>query len=252
MIRRDENGHVHFGRWLDFILQALIIVNLITLALETLPNLTEAQIYWLNLVEVASIAIFTAEYIARCLFSRPMLRYAVSFYGIVDLLSILPFYLSAGLDLRSARVLRMMRLFRLFKLTRYSKAARRYRHAFAIAREELVLFGCAALIVLYLAAVGIHHFECEAQPDKFASVPDSMWWAMVTLTTVGYGDVYPITLGGRLFTSVVLLLGLGFVAVPTGLLAGALSKAREQEKKLEEEEEALAASKAAAEATEEK
>jgi len=78
-----------------------------------------------------------------------------------------------------------------------------------------------------------------------------MWWAMVTLTTVGYGDVYPITLGGRLFTSVVLLLGLGFVAVPTGLLAGALSKAREQEKKLEEEE-ALAASKAAAEATEEK
>jgi voltage-gated potassium channel len=100
--------------------------------------------------------------------------------------------------------------------------------------------------------VGIHHFECEAQPDKFASVPDSMWWAMVTLTTVGYGDVYPITLGGRLFTSVVLLLGLGFVAVPTGLLAGALSRAREQEKKLEEEEEALAASKAAAEATEEK
>jgi voltage-gated potassium channel len=139
----------------------------------------------------------------------------------------------------------MMRLFRLFKLTRCSKAASRYRHAFVIAREELVFFGCAALIVLYLAAVGIHHFECEAQPD-------SMWWAMVTLTTVSYGDVYSITMGGRLFTSVVLLLGLGFVAVPTGLLAEALPRAREQEKRLEEEEEALAASKAAAEASEEK
>ena len=252
MIRRDDNGHVHFGRWLDFILQALIVVNLVTLALETLPDLSEDQIYWLSLVEVFSIAIFSVEYIARCVLSRPMMHYALSFYGIVDLLSILPFYLSAGLDLRSARVLRLMRLFRLFKLTRYSKAARRYHHAFVIAREELVLFGCAALIILYLAAVGIHYFESEAQPDKFASIPDSLWWAIVTLTTVGYGDVYPITIGGRLFTSVVLIMGLGFVAVPTGLLAGALAKAREQEKKLEEEEEARAAAKAAAEVSKEK
>jgi voltage-gated potassium channel len=99
--------------------------------------------------------------------------------------------------------------------------------------------------------VGIYQFENEAQPDKFSSVPDSMWWAVVTLTTVGYGDVYPITLGGRLFTSIVLVCGLGFVAVPTGLLAGALAKAREQEKKLEEEEEAREAAKAIAEASSE-
>lgn len=252
MIRRDENGHVHFGRWLDVMLQVIIVINLVTLALETMPNLTDEQVYWLNFVEIASIAIFTVEYLARCLLSRPVLRYALSFYGIVDLLSIAPFFLSAGLDLRSARVLRLMRLFRLFKLTRYSKAARRYRHAFLIAKEELVLFGCAALIILYLAAVGIHYFESEAQPDKFASVPDSLWWAIVTLTTVGYGDVYPITIGGRFFTSVVLIMGLGFVAVPTGLLAGALAKAREQEKQLEEQEDAHAAAKAAAEAAAEK
>jgi voltage-gated potassium channel len=121
-----------------------------------------------------------------------------------------------------------------------------------IAREELVLFGCAALIILYLAAVGIYYFESEAQPDKFASIPASLWWAIVTLTTVGYGDVYPITIGGRFFTSVVLIMGLGFVAVPTGLLAGALAKAREQEKQLEEQEDAHAAAKAAAEGAEEK
>ena len=251
MIQRDENGQVHFGRRLDLLLQVLIIANLLALALETVPTLTEHQLHWLNVVEVVSIAIFTVEYLARCLLCRPMWRYALSFYGIIDLLSILPFFLCAGLDLRSARALRLMRLFRLFKLTRYSKAARRYRHAFAIAKEELVLFGCAALIVLYLAAVGIHYFESEAQPDKFASIPDSLWWAIVTLTTVGYGDVYPITLGGRLFTSMVLIMGLGFVAVPTGLLAGALAKAREHEKKLEEEEAALVASKAAKETAEE-
>lgn len=248
MIRRDENGHVHFGRWLDVMLQVIIVINLVTLALETMPNLSEEQINRLNFVEIVSIAIFTVEYLARCLLSRPVLRYALSFYGLIDLLSIAPFFLSAGLDLRGARALRLMRLFRLFKLTRYSKAARRYRHAFLIAKEELVLFGCAALIILYLAAVGIHYFESEAQPDKFASIPDSLWWAIVTLTTVGYGDVYPITVGGRFFTSVVLIMGLGFVAVPTGLLAGALAKAREQEKQLEEQEEAHASARAAAEA----
>lgn len=247
MIRRDENGHVHFGRWLDVTLQVIIVINLVTLALETMPNLSEEQINRLNFVEIVSIAIFTVEYLARCLLSRPVLRYALSFYGLIDLLSIAPFFLSAGLDLRGARALRLMRLFRLFKLTRYSKAARRYRHAFLIAKEELVLFGCAALIILYLAAVGIHYFESEAQPDKFASIPDSLWWAIVTLTTVGYGDVYPITVGGRFFTSVVLIMGLGFVAVPTGLLAGALAKAREQEKQLEEQEEAHASARAAAE-----
>lgn len=250
MITRDENGHVHFGRGLDLFLQALIIANLIAFALETLPNLTEQQEYGLRMFEIVSIAIFSVEYIARCVLSRPVMRYAFSFMGMIDLLSILPFYLSAGLDLRSARALRLMRLFRLLKLTRYSRAARRFRHAFVIAREELVLFGCAALIVLYLAAVGIFHFENEAQPDKFASVPDSMWWAMVTLTTVGYGDVYPITLGGRLFTSVVLIVGLGFVAVPTGLLAGALARARELEKQLEEQEEAQKAAGAAKQAGE--
>ena len=252
MIQRDENGQVHFGRRLDLLLQVLIIANLLALALETVPTLSEEQLHWLNVIEVVSIAVFTVEYLARCLLCRPMWRYALSFFGLIDLLSILPFFLCAGLDLRSARALRLMRLFRLFKLTRYSKAARRYRHAFAIAKEELVLFGCAALIVLYLAAVGIHYFESEAQPEKFASIPDSLWWAIVTLTTVGYGDVYPITLGGRLFTSVVLIMGLGFVAVPTGLLAGALAKAREHEKKLEEEEEALAATKAASELPDEK
>jgi voltage-gated potassium channel len=241
VINRDSAGQARFHPWLDLALQVLILANLITLAVETLPDLSDRARQGLEMFEIFSIAIFTVEYITRCALSRPVLGYAGSFYGVVDLLSILPFYLSLGLDLRCTRVLRLLRLFRLFKLTRYSKAARRYRSAFVIAKEELALFGCAALIILYLASVGIYHFEHDAQPDKFTSVPASMWWAIVTLTTIGYGDVYPITNGGRLFTSLVLLIGLGFVAVPTGLLAGALAKAREQEKEIETEEEPLEA-----------
>ena len=148
----------------------------------------------------------------------------------IDLLAILPFYISTGLDLRSLRAFRLLRLFRLLKLARYSAAVQRFHRAFLIAREELVLFGAVPLIVLYLSAMGIYYFENPAQPDKIGSVFDSLWWAVCSLTTVGYGDVYPITVGGRMLTFCVLVCGLGIVAIPSGLIASALSKAREQER----------------------
>ena len=111
----------------------------------------------------------------------------------------------------------------------YSTAVRRLHRAAIIAKEELVLFLCVALVLIFLSAVGIYYFENESQPEQFASVFHSLWWAVITLTTVGYGDVYPVTIGGRLFTFFVLMLGLGIVAVPTGLFASALSRAREEE-----------------------
>lgn len=103
---------------------------------------------------------------------------------------------------------------------------RRIRQAFAIVKEELILFGSVSLILLYLSAVGIHFFENEAQPEKFSSVFECLWWAITSLTTVGYGDTYPITVGGRVFTFFVLVIGLGVVAVPTGMFASALSQVR--------------------------
>ena len=143
----------------------------------------------------------------------------------------LPFYIAPGADLRSVRVFRLLRLFRLLKLVRYSKAVRRFHIALNIAREELILFGTVSFIMLYLSAVGIYFFENEAQPMHFASVFHSLWWATTTLTTVGYGDVYPVTLGGRCFTFVVLLVGLGIISIPAGIVASALAKAREIEDK---------------------
>lgn len=112
---------------------------------------------------------------------------------------------------------------------RYSKAIQRFHRAFVIAREEIVLFLIVAAMMIFFAAVGIYYFEAEVQPDKFASIFHSLWWSVATLTTVGYGDVYPVTAGGKAFTGLVLIIGLGIVAVPAGLLASALSKARELE-----------------------
>ena len=123
----------------------------------------------------------------------------------------------------------MLRLFRIFKLARYSIAVRRFHRAILIAKEEIVLFFFVTVILLYLSAVGIYYFENQAQPEEFKSVFHSLWWSVVTLTTLGYGDVYPITTGGRIFTFVVLLIGLGIVSVPAGIVSAALSKARELE-----------------------
>lgn len=220
--------HVSLGRW-ELPIELLVVANLIALAFETLPNLSPFWRQALWNFEIFCAAVYTVEYAVRVHLARPRWRYVVSFYGIIDLLAILPFYLMVALNMQAVRAFRLLRLLRLFKLIRYTNAVHRFRRAFAIARDDLVLFGVSALIVLYLAAIGIYHFEHEAQPDRYSSVFDSLWWAVATLTTVGYGDIYPITPGGRLFTFFVLVLGLGFVAVPSGLIASALSRVRAEE-----------------------
>ena len=224
-----EDSDTRLGRIFDLSIQALIVVSLISFSLDTLPDLSASQRTALYAIEVFCVAVFTIEYALRLCVADRKLKFATSFFGLIDLMAILPFYLSLGIDLRSIRAVRLLRVFRIFKLARYNRAVRRFHRALLIAREEIILFGMVALMVLYLAAVGIYYFEREAQPEKFASVFHSLWWATTTLTTVGYGDVYPVTLGGRCFTFLVLLVGLGIVSVPAGLVASALSKAREIE-----------------------
>ncbi|HJP39115.1 MAG TPA: ion transporter, partial [Gammaproteobacteria bacterium] len=131
----------------------------------------------------------------------------------------------------AVRAFRLLRVFRLLKLQRYSKALDRFGKALVIAKEEVIIFLFATFLLLYLSAVGIYYFENAAQPEAFKSIFHSLWWAVTTLTTVGYGDVYPITAGGRIFTFFILMLGLGIVAVPAGLVASSLSEVRENEEK---------------------
>lgn len=227
-MKTDSSGHADFGKW-ELAFQVLIFICLVVFAIETLPDLTPAQQWWIDAFEVFSVGIFTLEYFIRLVASRPRRGYAWSFFGVIDLISILPFYIGLGVDLRNLRAVRMLRLFRILKLARYSKAMRRFHRAFIITKEEIVLFLTSTFILLYIAGMGIYHFENEAQPDRYRSMFDGLWWAVATLTTVGYGDVYPITVGGKIFTFVILILGLGIIAVPTGMVASALAKARKEE-----------------------
>ncbi len=226
VIESTETGQ---GKIFAYAVQFLIVVSLITFSISTLPNLSEPAIRILLIIEIITVVLFTLEYIARIAVADNKTGFIFSFYGVIDLIAILPFYLSLGIDLRAIRIFRLLRLFRILKLFRYSKAINRFYRAFIIAKEELVLFTFVSLILLYLSAVGIYYFENSAQPEQFKSVFHSLWWSVATLTTVGYGDIYPITAGGRIFTFCVLMIGLGVVAVPAGLVASALSQARKEE-----------------------
>ncbi|MCK7575160.1 MAG: ion transporter [Chromatiales bacterium] len=221
-----EDSDTRAGRAFDLSIQALIVLSLAAFSVGTLPGLPEIIETALEVFEICCILIFTVEYLARIAVADKKLSFVFSFFGLIDLLAILPFYLMTGLDLRAVRAFRLLRLVRVLKLARYSAAARRFHKAFLLAREELILFVLVASIMLYLTAVGIYYFEHEAQPEAFQSVFHSLWWAVATLTTVGYGDVYPITAGGRIFTAFVLFVGLGIVAIPAGMVATALSRAR--------------------------
>ncbi|WP_419589234.1 ion transporter, partial [Thiolapillus sp.] len=206
-----------------------IITSLITFSVSTLPDISNYTIRVLRAIEIVTVLIFTVEYLARIYVANNKIAYIFSFYGLIDVLAILPFYISSGVDLRVLRIFRLLRLFRILKLFRYNQAIGRYHRAFVIAKEELVLFSAVSMILLYLSSVGIYYFENTAQPEQFKSVFHSLWWAVVTLTTVGYGDIYPVTVGGRIFTFIVLMVGLGIVAVPAGLVASALSQAHSEE-----------------------
>lgn len=227
-----ETNDTRQGKAFDIFIQILIIYSLITFSVETLPDLSDKTRQFLRYSQIIVVIIFTVEYLLRIIVADRKLSFIFSFYGIIDLLSILPFYLSTGYDLRSLRTFRLFRLLRLLKLLRYNVALRRFHRAFIIAKEEMILFLFMTVILLYLASVGIYYFENAAQPEKFASIFHSLWWSIATMTTVGYGDVYPITVGGRIFTFFVLMIGLGIVAVPAGLVASALSKARKEEDEL--------------------
>ena len=222
------NGqHPRLGRSVILVLYSLIIVSTLSIGIGTLPGLPRWGRVALALTEMVIVVVFTIEYALRIVIAPDRLAYVRSFWGIIDLVAILPFYLSLGIDLRAVRALRLLRLFRLFKLVRYANAIDRLDKAFRAVREELVIFSVIALFTLYLCAIGIYIFEHQRQPEQFSSVFESMWWAAVTLTTVGYGDVTPVTAGGRIFTVLVLFVALGVIAVPTGLMSSALSRLRE-------------------------
>ncbi len=212
------------GRGFSLAVQALIVLSLVAVSIETLPGLGSRVRSALHWFEAFTVAVFTIEYALRVFAAERKAAYVFSLLGIVDLVAIAPFYLRLAVDLRSVRILRLFRLFRMFKLVRYTRAMQRFRRAFTDIREELILYVIATGFLLYLSSVGIYYFERDAQPEAFASVFHSLWWSVATFTTVGYGDIYPVTVGGKVFTFATLVLGLGIIAIPSGLLAASLTK----------------------------
>lgn len=225
-----ENNTTPFGQRIEQIIQIVIVYSIITLTFETLPNLTIGQRRFLEVSEIGCVLIFSLEYLVRLFSSKNKLLFVFSFMGIVDLISILPFYFNLGGGSRAFRIIRLFRIFRILKLARYNKAINRFRIAFNTVKEELVLFFLASFFLIYLVSVGIYYFENEAQPEAFQSIIHSFWWSVVTLTTVGYGDVYPVTIGGQIFTFFVLMIGVGIITIPAGLIATAMTSTREEEK----------------------
>lgn len=233
--RTVEGTDTRTGRLFDWVVMALIVYSIVTLTFETLPDLSDSWRRFLWYSEVIVTLAFSFEYLLRVYVAHRKNDYIFSFNGVIDLVAVLPFYLTlvlgvAGVDLRAVRAFRLLRLLRLFKLTRYNRALGRLGRAFWIAREEMILYLFMTVILLYLSAVGIYYFENPAQPEAFKSIGHSLWWALITLTTVGYGDIYPVTLGGRIFTFFVLMTGLGVVAIPAGLIASAMSQVRREER----------------------
>lgn len=220
----------------DITIQVLIVFSIIIFSLGTLPNLTPLWQNIINYVDILFYSIFAIEYFLRIYVSDKRLKYIFSFFGIVDLLAILPFLFARQFDLRAIRALRVFRLTRVLKISRYDESLKTFAIAIKIIKPEITLFYIITSIFLFLSATGIYYFEHAVQPIEFASVFHSLWWAIITITTVGYGDVYPITIGGRIFTFAILLLSLAIITVPTGLIASALSKARNMEIEQKEKE----------------
>ena len=221
-----EGADARWGRPALIVQQGVLMLALLLFSLTTLPGPMPA---WLRAADIAVLMYFAAEYLLRLWAAPSRPGYAFSFWGVVDLLAFLPMLVFYTLDTRAIRALRLFQILRVLKFARYNRAIARMRAALSDIREELTVALVTAGIVLYLAAVGIWIFEREAQPEAFGSVFHCLWWAVATLTTVGYGDVYPITMGGRIFTGLILVIGLAVVAIPTGLVSAALTREDERE-----------------------
>ena len=213
----------------DVFILLLIFANVATLMLETVPHLQERHGAAFAAFEAVSVTVFTLEYLLRLWSAdqsprfrgvpRGRLRYAATPLAVLDLLSILPFWLAmTGLDLRVLRAIRLFRVLRVAKLVRYSSALQTFVRVIHAKREELLVTMGLLVMLLFWASSLIYYAERSAQPEEFSSIPAAMWWAICTLTTVGYGDVFPVTALGKVIASAISILGIGFFALPTGIL----------------------------------
>jgi voltage-gated potassium channel len=248
------NGSEGLGRAIDAFMVTLIAANVIVIVAESEPAIAsrDAETFF-RIFDVVSSLIFTLEYLLRLWtavedpdYAHPIagrLRFARTPMALVDLVAILPFWLPmvTTLDLRFVRALRLFRLFRLLKIARYSRAISALIRVFSRKKDQLSMTFFAVSLALILFASLMYFVEHPAQPDKFTSIPQTMWWAAATLTTVGYGDLYPVTTAGQIIGGLISFTGVVIIAVPAGIVASGFTEEVEALRRAEALERATAA-----------
>ena len=230
----DDKNKTHKGNtFVSYFIFGMIVINIFALFLESYKSIYTENKSAFYYIELISIIIFSIEYLLR-VWTAPLahpkvsptkarVKYISSFMGLVDLIAIVPFYLPFffKIDLRIVRVLRLFRLLRILKLTRYHSSINLIKTVVSKTKSDILSTLFIVLILLILSSTLMYYIENEAQPEQFTNIGQSFWWAIATLTTVGYGDIYPVTGLGKILSSVIALLGIGIVALPTGIISSA-------------------------------
>ena len=211
----------------DYFIMFLIIVSLILLPLETM-DIAPDQMNLLKTIDKIIIFIFTIEYAIRFYLDKWKFSFSVS--GLIDFITIAPYYVILCMGWQNIGVLGLFRLFRMLKFMRYTQAFERFGKALKIAKDELILFTFIVIGILYFSALGIYHFEHVSNPDMYSNIFSAVWWSVITLTTIGYGEIYPVTVGGKLLTMMLALVGLGIITIPTCIITSALTEVKNEDR----------------------
>jgi voltage-gated potassium channel len=237
ILHRPESPSA-LGRRVNLVLGLLIFLNVVAMVVDTVPTLPQAWHDALAVFETVSFVVFAIEYVSRVWsvveierFRKPAvgrLKYAARLLPLVDLAALLSYF--APFDLRFLRLLRVVRLLRVLHLSQYDAPMRAIGRSIRARQKLLVIAVVAMLIMIFFAASGMYFIEREAQPKAFASIPDAMWWAVMTLTTVGYGDVYPVTPFGKIFAAIIATCGIAVFALPMAIITAAILELERTEK----------------------
>jgi len=244
ILLHPELGDTRWDKILNAFIIVLIVLNVAAVILETVHSIHDQYAVFFHYFDMVSVFIFTIEYILRVWSCNHDPRYQHKFHGrlryifsteaLIDLIAILPFYVHVvvGLDLRVLRILRLLRFFRLFRLTAYMKSAKMVRSVFTLRANELKLSFVLITFVIIIASCLMYFAEHDTQPDKFSSIPATMWWAVVTVTSIGYGDMVPVSTLGKTLSGIISFMGLAIFALPAGIItAGFLEEISKAKRK---------------------
>lgn len=230
LVEKGSHGR-KFNRVFDYAIMSLIILSVISIVLQSIKEIDSKFDPLLIWFDNFSVIVFSAEYLLRLYISdlthpsgsrvKSVFKFIFSAYGLIDLLAIIPFYLPMliTMDLRFLRTMRLTRFLWILKINRYNDSLKLIGIVIREKRSELTVTGFVAFIILLIASFIMYYLEGDIQPDVFPNILATFWWSVETLTTVGYGDVYPVTIMGKLLSGLIAIVGIGLVALPTGLIS---------------------------------